>query len=210
MKHLRRRQPATPEEATPEEATPEPAEDSTAEPAGDPTPDAQAEPTAEPTTEPTPEPTAEPTTEPTPEPTAEPTPEPTAEPTPEPAPEPAGPTLEEIAADIDLGAVQFEPGTARLSAQDTAVLDVVADALQGQTEGSVQIQAHTSNRGDPDVNLLLSQDRADAIVAYLIDRGVEPSLLSARGFGSIAPIADNSTEQGRAANERVVLVVEGN
>jgi len=161
-----------------------------------PQPSAEPEPTAKP--EPTPVP-------PTPEP--EPTPGP---PTPEPEPTPAPPTLHEVVAGLDLGALTFAPGTARFTAQDTTVLDGIADRLQGFSGGPVQVQGHTNNVGDPDVNLLLSQDRAEAVVTYLIDRGVDASLLTARGFGAQAPIGDNSTEQGRAANQRVMLVVEGN
>ena len=179
-------------------------------------PDPTAEPDPEPTTEPAPDPTAEPdpepTAEPAPDPTAEPDPEPTAEPAPEATEEPVAvePTLDEIVAGLDLSEVTFEPETSRFTAQDTAVLDNIADQLQGLSGGPVQVQAHTDRGGDPDVNLLLSQNRADAVVAYLIDRGVNGSLLTSRGFGAQVPIADNATEQGRAANQRVVLVVEGN
>jgi len=155
-------------------------------------------------------PVPEPTAEPAPVPTEEPAPEPTAEPVPDPTPEPAAPSLTEVVAGLDTADVNFEPGTARFTAEDTVILDGIADELQGQTGGPIQVQAHTDNEGDPDVNLLLSQDRAAAVVTYLIDRGVDASLLTSRGFGAQEPIADNSTEQGRAANQRVVLVVEGN
>lgn len=165
-------------------------------------------PTPRPTAAPAadPEPTAEPTEEPAPASTAETTPQP--EPTEEPTPAP--PTLAEVVDGLDLGALTFAPETSRFTAQDTAVLDGIADRLEGFSGGPVQVQAHTNNVGDPDVNLLLSQDRAAAVVAYLIDRGVDASLLTSRGFGAQSPIADNSTEQGRAANQRVKLVVEGN
>ena len=174
-----------------------------------------AEPTAAPTPAQTPEPTVAPEpAEPTPDPNAAPeqTVEPTVEPTTAPLPTatPTPKTLVEVVADIDLESINFVGNTARLSAQDIGTLDTVADQLQGLTGGPVQIQAHTDNVGDPDVNLLLSQDRAQAIRNYLIERGVDASLLTARGFGASAPLASNSTEQGRAANQRVELVVEGN
>ena len=189
----------TPDRAPTEEPVPDPT--AASEPTQEPT--AESEPTAEPTAVPVP--TEEPTavSEPTPEPTA--VPVPTEEPTPEPPP-----SLAEVVEGLDLSAVRFEPGAARFTALDTAVLDGIADLLQGVSGGTVQVQAYTDNLGDPDVNLLLTQDRAEAVVNYLIDRGVSASLLTARGFGAQAPIADNSTEQGRASNQRVVLVVEGN
>ena len=147
-----------------------------------------------------------------PDPTVVPAPDPTVVPAPDPTEEPVAvePTLDEIVDGLDLSEVTFEPGTSRFTAQDIAVLDNIADHLQGLSGGPVQVQAHTDRGGDPDVNFLLSQNRADAVVAYLIDRGVNGSLLTSRGFGAQVPIADNATEQGRAANQRVVLVVEGN
>jgi outer membrane protein OmpA-like peptidoglycan-associated protein len=158
------------------------------------------EPTAVAAVEPAPTATAEPA----PVPTAEPAPVPTAEPTPVPL------TLAEVVGGVDLGALSFAPGTSRITAEGAVVLDNIADQLHAFSRGSVQVQAHTDNVGDPDVNVLLSQVRAEAVVTYLIDRGVSASLLTARGFGAQTPIADNSTEQGRAANQRVMLVVEGN
>jgi outer membrane protein OmpA-like peptidoglycan-associated protein len=151
-----------------------------------------------------PEPTAVAAVEPAPTATAEPAPVPTAEPTPVPL------TLAEVVGGVDLGALSFAPGTSRITAEGAVVLDNIADQLHAFSRGSVQVQAHTDNVGDPDVNVLLSQVRAEAVVTYLIDRGVSASLLTARGFGAQTPIADNSTEQGRAANQRVMLVVEGN
>jgi len=169
---------------------------------GDPAVEGAAEPE-------TPEPT--PVPEPTPAPTAVPaTPvPPTAVPaTPEPVE--VAPSLVEVVAGLQTGGVEFEDGTAVLTSQDMAFLDDVAAQLEGQTGGPVGVQAHTDNVGDPDVNLLLSQDRAEAVATYLIDRGVDASLLEPRGFGASAPIADNDTEQGRADNRRVEFVVEGN
>jgi outer membrane protein OmpA-like peptidoglycan-associated protein len=186
----------TPNAAATEDSDPVPQPTAVPEPTAAPEPTTVPEPTA------APEPTAEP------EPTA--APEPTAEPTPEATSVPEAPSLVVVVDGLDLSAVRFEPGTARLTAVNTAVLDGVADQLQGVSGGTVQVQVYTDNLGDPDVNLLLTQDRAEAVMNYLIDRGVNASLLTARGFGAQAPIAENSTEQGRASNQRVVLVVKGN
>ena len=132
------------------------------------------------------------------------------EPAATPVPTPAALSADEIVGGIDLSAVRFEPGTAQLTDADRVALDAAAANLIGLSSGLIEVQAHTSDEGDPDVNLLLSQDRATAVVGYLIERGVDPAILYASGYGGALPIADNSTEQGRAANERVALVVEGN
>lgn len=133
-------------------------------------------------------------------------PEPTEVPA-EPAETPRG--IEEVLAGINLNGVIFETGTPTLTQVDQALLDSAANELQGFDGTPIEVQAHTNNVGDPDVNLLLSQDRAQAIVDYLIDKGVTADL-TARGYGASQPLADNSTEEGRAANERVALVAEGN
>ena len=151
-------------------------------------------------------PAAEPTVEPEPEPTTE--PEPEVEPTVEPTPAPAL-DASEIVAELSILDIEFVPGTATLTASDTGQLSNAVNLLGNVVGGPIQVQSHTSNEGDPDVNLLLSEDRAAAIVQFLISQGVDPAVLTSQGFGASQPIADNESVEGRAANERVVLIVEG-
>lgn len=198
---------------TPEpDPTPEPAPEPTATPEPDPTPDPAPEPTATPEPVPTataaPEPTATPEPEPTPEPTAEPTATPVPTEVPDPDPAPSAP---EVVASIDLAAVTFVEGTANLDASSTATLDAAAADLANLSDVLIEVQAHTDSLGDPDVNLLLSQLRAEAVLNYLVGQGVDPGILTAQGYGGSSPVADNGTEQGRDANQRVeLIVVEGN
>lgn len=171
-------------------------------PGDEPNPDTTttAEPAAEPTTEPTAEPTAEPAAEPTPEPTAEPTPEPTVD----------GVDASEAVAELSVLDIVFVPGTATLTAGDTGQLANAAGILRGNVIGGpIEVQSHTSSEGDPDVNLLLSQERAEAIVEFLVTQGVDPAGLTAQGYGASQPLAANDTAEARAQNERVVLVVQG-
>ena len=84
-----------------------------------------------------------------------------------------------------------------------AILDEVAQVLYDATEMEVRIEGHTDSQGAASYNLTLSQDRADAVRAYLIERGIEADRLRAVGFGEESPIDDNSTESGRATNRRV-------
>ena len=176
---------------------------------GDPSfPDTSAPPAPQPTIAAEPPVEPEPTETPTPEPAAQPTPapQPTEAPTPEPAPLTATQALGAIA---DRG-IEFEPGLATLTSQGMELLDQAAEQLADLEDTAIEVQAHTDNVGDPDVNFILSQDRAEAVVTYLIDQGVDAALLTPRGFGASKPIADNDTEQGRADNQRVAFVVEGN
>jgi outer membrane protein OmpA-like peptidoglycan-associated protein len=67
------------------------------------------------------------------------------------------------------------------------------------------VQGHTDNVGKPELNLLLSQRRAEAVCRYLIARGVAPEQLTPMGYGSTQPVADNADPAQRPRNRRVVL-----
>jgi len=69
-----------------------------------------------------------------------------------------------------------------------------------------EVQGHTDSTGSPESNQALSEKRAQAIVDKLVELGISPNRLSAVGKGQYAPIADNSTEEGRAKNRRVVFL----
>jgi len=75
--------------------------------------------------------------------------------------------------------------------------------LNQYPEANVQIDGHTDNVGDPAKNMALSQSRCDAVVAYLINKGVAAGRMKAIGHGDTQPIADNSTDKGRKENRRV-------
>lgn len=70
----------------------------------------------------------------------------------------------------------------------------------------VEVGGHTDNVGAPEANMKLSDERAKAVMAALVERGVQADRLTAKGFGQTTPVADNRTEDGRAKNRRVELV----
>jgi outer membrane protein OmpA-like peptidoglycan-associated protein len=105
-------------------------------------------------------------------------------------------------------AIQFESGSAELSADVKAELDKLVDLLDKNSKASLSIQAHTDNVGADADNLKLSEDRANAVKDYLVQSGIDASRLSIIAFGERKPIADNSTEEGRAKNRRVDLIVK--
>ncbi|HZP14077.1 MAG TPA: OmpA family protein [Nevskiaceae bacterium] len=108
---------------------------------------------------------------------------------------------------VVLQAVDFEPGSDRLTAQAKATLDSVAAALNGQSGLTVEIGGYTDSKGNALANLRLSERRARAVLEYLVTRRVPRASLRAKGYGQARPIADNATEEGRAQNRRVEFQV---
>ena len=71
----------------------------------------------------------------------------------------------------------------------------------------IEIQGHTDNTGDADANLSLSQSRAEAVMNYLVEQGIDESRLTAQGYGDTAPIDSNETDEGRQNNRRTELKI---
>jgi OmpA-OmpF porin, OOP family len=85
-----------------------------------------------------------------------------------------------------------------------AALDLVADALKTHPEiKRLEVAGHTDDKGTRDVNLDLSRRRAEAVVTYLVSKGIDKARLGSNGYGPDKPITSNATEDGRAANRRV-------
>ncbi len=100
-------------------------------------------------------------------------------------------------------AIQFRVNSADLKRSAKPVLDKAAKALRKYADLHVTIEGHASSEGDDDYNMTLSQDRVVTVREYLIDRGIDPERLTARGYGETRPVADNATEEGRSLNRRV-------
>ncbi|MFK8014846.1 MAG: OmpA family protein [Gammaproteobacteria bacterium] len=105
--------------------------------------------------------------------------------------------------------VRFGTGSASISADSFDLLDSLAAAAKDCADVAVQVQGHTDAMGEDAANLNLSERRAQAVVSYLVREGVEPGMLSARGFGEQQPLQPNDTPSGRAANRRIEFVVVG-
>lgn len=100
--------------------------------------------------------------------------------------------------------VHFETGAAKILPRSFNVLDqVVAVIFENPQIKNVQIQGHTDDVGSQELNLELSQKRADAVRDYFIEKGVAPERLTARGFGSQQPLLPNTSSRNRSLNRRV-------
>jgi outer membrane protein OmpA-like peptidoglycan-associated protein len=108
-------------------------------------------------------------------------------------------------APLVLQGVNFGTGRSVLTEESYGILDGVAQALLARPDVRVEIAGHTDVTGSRGTNTRLSLERAQAVMAYLAQRGVAPSRMEARGYGPDRPIAPNSTAAGRARNRRVEL-----
>ncbi len=114
-----------------------------------------------------------------------------------------------VNASLELKNIEFETGSARLEKSSFVELNKLADLLQENEGLKVEIGGHTDNVGNAADNQKLSQNRAKAVVDYLIEKGIDIKRLLAKGYGSTKPIADNQTEAGRARNRRTEMKVIG-
>jgi len=105
------------------------------------------------------------------------------------------------------GAVLFPVGRSTLLPDAARQLDQVAATLKQAKDKQITVEGHTDSRGNPRLNRRLSQKRADAVVEYLVAQGVPREQMVAVGRAAEEPVADNTTENGRATNRRVELVI---
>lgn len=106
------------------------------------------------------------------------------------------------------GNATFESNGVELSSDGRALLDSAIAILNANPSAVLIVEGHTDDQGDEAENKVLSQRRAEAVVAYLVAGGIDPARLTAVGYGEENPIADNSTEEGRAQNRRIEFVIQ--
>ena len=111
----------------------------------------------------------------------------------------------EIRAVIELSGVSFESNSDELLPGAESVLIDAAATLRLNQDFIVEVAGHTDSSGAAEYNLMLSKNRANTVLNYLITYGANPASLTARGYGEAEPVADNSTAEGRVANRRVEL-----
>ena len=103
----------------------------------------------------------------------------------------------------ELPQIQFEFDSDKILLESHPTLDAIADLMLANPKVHMMVRAHTDNIGAEAYNFDLSQRRAKSVKAYLVKRGVPPPSIRYRGLGFSMPIADNSTDEGRAQNRRV-------
>lgn len=99
--------------------------------------------------------------------------------------------------------ITFAPGSADIAGESLATLDQLAEVLRECQDVPMEIGAHSDSQGGEQMNLNLSQSRANSVLNGLLARRVLTTNLTAVGYGEGQPIADNETEEGREANRRI-------
>ena len=113
----------------------------------------------------------------------------------------------EANASVILNNIFFDVNEFELKQQSVAELNRVVELLNDNPGIKILISGHTDNTGKAADNLKLSNNRAKAVVDYLITKGIETARLQYKGFGASQPVTDNTTEEGRAGNRRTELTI---
>ncbi|WP_411550316.1 OmpA family protein [Leptospira venezuelensis] len=109
---------------------------------------------------------------------------------------------------LSLDNLLFDYNKSELKPEAKKVLERIADVLKKYPEREIRIGGHTDDKGSQEYNLKLSQDRALSVLQELRDsHGIEETRMSYRGYGKSQPVAENSTELGRAKNRRVDITI---
>lgn len=117
-----------------------------------------------------------------------------------------GSSLDTVGRAIVYG-IYFDFDSATLKPESTETLEQILTAVQSRPSLKLMIEGHTDSQGSDEYNQKLSQQRAQAVVDWLVQKGVVGARLEAKGYGESRPVADNSKPDGRALNRRVEIAV---
>ena len=115
----------------------------------------------------------------------------------------------EVNASVILKNIFFDVNKFDLKPESEAELEKLVQLLTDNPQLKIQITGHTDNTGNENDNLILSENRAKAVVQYLVSHQIDPGRLSSKGYGASQPVADNNIEEGRALNRRTEMKVIG-
>jgi outer membrane protein OmpA-like peptidoglycan-associated protein len=101
----------------------------------------------------------------------------------------------------------FETGKADLKPESYKVIDELVAYLNRKDDERIELGGHTDNVGKAAKNLILSENRAKTVMAYLLMKGIDPTRVTAKGYGMKVPIASNKTAAGRAQNRRTEVKI---
>src|SRR5262245_26128264 len=113
-------------------------------------------------------------------------------------------TADDLVNALNMNVINFRSGSSQIPRESMPVLEQSASAIKSAPAGTkLEVGGYTDNVGNPVANQRISQQRADSVRRFLIDKGVKSDSLTAKGHGDSNPIASNDTEEGRFRNRRI-------
>lgn len=109
--------------------------------------------------------------------------------------------------DFNFNNIQFDFNSSVLRTDAIQYLEHVADEMKKDPSAKFMLNGYASAEGTAQHNIMLSEDRANAVKQYLLNGGINPENLSVKGYGEADPIAPNDTEEGRVKNRRVEIKI---
>jgi outer membrane protein OmpA-like peptidoglycan-associated protein len=113
----------------------------------------------------------------------------------------------EKGAKVVLNNIFFDTGKATLTSESKLELNKAFDLMKQNPSMVIEVGGHTDNVGNDDYNMNLSHERAKSVRNYLVEAGIASERVQAKGYGETSPVADNETEEGRAANRRTEFII---
>ncbi|MBN2172525.1 MAG: OmpA family protein [Bacteroidales bacterium] len=104
--------------------------------------------------------------------------------------------------------IRFDFGKSSINKSSFKILDEVAKIMLDNPYYKLKIDGHTDSKGNDDFNMKLSEERAASVEKYLEGKGIDEDRIYSKGYGETMPVGDNDTEEGRAKNRRVELIIE--
>ena len=99
--------------------------------------------------------------------------------------------------------IEFDSGSANIRVSSIGLMDEITQRIANLGTKTVEVIGHTDNKGNPNNNLILSRARAEAVKAYLIQKGIAAERITTNGMGDAQPVADNEMPEGRTRNRRI-------
>jgi outer membrane protein OmpA-like peptidoglycan-associated protein len=114
-----------------------------------------------------------------------------------------------IGTGLVLNNIFFESNSSHLLKESFAELNTLVKLLSENPNLRVEIGGHTDDVGNSEYNMTLSQQRADAVKSYLVEKGIAPQRLQSKGYGFSKPVVENKDEESRAKNRRTEITIIG-